>query len=408
MSFNKKRTRDVWRIGGKCLLLQKITYTSSEKTIAVIMEPVIFISYTWKDEAIALKVQNFMESKGYCVKIDRDALHFMDSIKQFMDTIQEAPFVVPIISDQYLRRENCMYEVSKLVEDSRFIDRLLPIILDDAKIFGNQDPLNYHRFWSEKYDEAERALSEHCYTTEVKKTILQHMEDIKAIQRALVKFLQIRDNLLIHFPELEAQEYQPFIERICRQYKSSPINGNNEEKRLLKSFTVGERLFGTVKMVRNDAFLIQVHSQSGWRDGLLLKDSLERAGYLFKQVKKFLEIGDGVHVAIAEIQPKSLAVAKGGGLIFSVTDEFQNLLYNKIANYIEDAKNQNLEELDLSGLGLSKLPPAITELKSLRKINISLNRFEDIPLEFDLLPNLETVSCNIISKRVHRFNCLHY
>ena len=349
-----------------------------------------------------------MESKGYYIKIDQDALRFMDSITEFMDSIQKAGFVVPIISDLYLRRENCMYEVSRLVEDSHFKDRLLPIIVDDAKIFGQQDQLQYHRYWSEKYDEADRTLSERCYTAEVKETTIQQMKNIKTIQSALVEFFKIKDNLAIRFQDLEAQEYRPFIDRICRQYKSPPISENSEERRVLKSFSVGERLFGTIKMVRGDSFLIQVHSESGWRDGLLLKDSIEKTGYLFKQVKKFLKIGDGVHVEISEIQPNSIAVSKGGGLIYSATYEFQMLLEEKIANYIEEAKNQDLKELDLSGLRLSKLPSGITELKSLKKINISLNRFEDIPLEFDFLPNLETVSCNFIPKRTHRFNCLHY
>ena len=50
-----------------------------------------------------------------------------------MKRIRTQDFVVPVVSDTYLRRNNCMYEVAQLLKDDNFARRTFPVIIDPPK-----------------------------------------------------------------------------------------------------------------------------------------------------------------------------------------------------------------------------------------------------------------------------------
>lgn len=50
-----------------------------------------------------------------------------------MNEIRNQDFVVPIVSDTYLRRNNCMYEITQLLKDDNFTKRTLPVIISLPK-----------------------------------------------------------------------------------------------------------------------------------------------------------------------------------------------------------------------------------------------------------------------------------
>jgi hypothetical protein len=44
-------------------------------------------------------------------------------------------FVLMIISDEFLRSDKCMYEVTKLLNTHEFKKRILPVVLDNAAVY---------------------------------------------------------------------------------------------------------------------------------------------------------------------------------------------------------------------------------------------------------------------------------
>ena len=42
-----------------------------------------------------------------------------------MDTIQEHDYVLTVVSDTYLKRQACMYEVGEIIKDHHYKDKLL-------------------------------------------------------------------------------------------------------------------------------------------------------------------------------------------------------------------------------------------------------------------------------------------
>ena len=92
----------------------------------------LFISYTECDtpivDIIEDKIREKLQDK---IKISRyTGLKYKDSFKEFMDTIQEHDYVLTVVSDTYLKRQACMYEVGEIIKDHHYKDKLLFITFD--------------------------------------------------------------------------------------------------------------------------------------------------------------------------------------------------------------------------------------------------------------------------------------
>ena len=72
--------------------------------------------------------------------------------------------------------------------------------------------------------------------------------------------------------------------------------------------------------------------------------------------------------------------------------------YQEALDRIQKAKDTSETELDLSGLGLTSLPPEIGQLTNLRELNLSANRLTSLPPETGQLVNLKELDLG--------FNCL--
>ena len=125
-------------------------------------EPItLFISYTECDAPIVDIIEE---------------LQYKDSFMAFMNTIQDHDFVLTVVSDTYLRRQACMYEVGEIIKDHHYKERLLFVVLSekDRKYYvedapekigpaiykGAEERLEYVDYWKRRYDNLERRMKE--------------------------------------------------------------------------------------------------------------------------------------------------------------------------------------------------------------------------------------------------------
>ena len=101
----------------------------------------IYVSYNW--ESASKNIVEFLcfvlETNKIPFKRDKKDCHYLDNIKEFMDTIRNGRTVIVVFSRPYLRSKNCMYELSGVMEDASYIERILPVVVDD----GIRDPMFY-------------------------------------------------------------------------------------------------------------------------------------------------------------------------------------------------------------------------------------------------------------------------
>lgn len=138
----------------------------------------LFISYAECDTPIVDIIENKIKERlKNKVKISRyTELRYKDSFKAFMNTIQEHDFVMTVVSDTYLKRQACMYEVGEIIKDHHYKDRLLFIVLSEKerKYYGESAPekigpdiykgaeerLEYVDFWKKSYESLEKKMRE--------------------------------------------------------------------------------------------------------------------------------------------------------------------------------------------------------------------------------------------------------
>lgn len=121
----------------------------------------IFISYAWggESEAIVDTIYETLSGKGYNVIRDKIALGYKGNIRQFMETIGRGKCVVVVISDKYLKSENCMFEMLALRKNSDAYDRIFPVVLGDAAIYNEVSRINYLSYWNDKVKELNDAYN---------------------------------------------------------------------------------------------------------------------------------------------------------------------------------------------------------------------------------------------------------
>lgn len=112
----------------------------------------IFLSYCWTNMDIANEVDETLQSyEGIKVKRDKRELNYGEDIQAFMDTVRQTEHVILLISEEYLQSVNCMYEVSQLIKDYNYSNRITPIIVGNVSIYGAENRLKYAKYWNDRY-----------------------------------------------------------------------------------------------------------------------------------------------------------------------------------------------------------------------------------------------------------------
>ncbi len=124
------------------------------------MNQQVYISYNWQEDSNEMANQLVQAFAAKGIEIIRDKTHtsYKDSIKNFMQQIGQGKCVVVVISDRYLKSENCMFELVEIARNGDFYQRIFPIILPDARIHKAIERLQYIQHWEGRIQELENAM----------------------------------------------------------------------------------------------------------------------------------------------------------------------------------------------------------------------------------------------------------
>lgn len=93
----------------------------------------IFLSYTQINNDIANGVDYALQKLGYEVKRDIRDVEKWGNLKEFMKTVRKEDYVVFLVSDTYLRRDNCLFEVMEFLKDDSYEKRAFPIAISFSR-----------------------------------------------------------------------------------------------------------------------------------------------------------------------------------------------------------------------------------------------------------------------------------
>lgn len=143
----------------------------------------IFISYCWADkDVVDLIDKDFQELYGITFTRDERDLKFKQSIRSFMQGLSEHDYVIMVISDSYIKSDNCLYEVMEVMRDRRYRDKIYCVILNEndkkyyseeaiknlnrkentveCNIYNPVGRVNYNKYWNYKKKELSQLIKE--------------------------------------------------------------------------------------------------------------------------------------------------------------------------------------------------------------------------------------------------------
>lgn len=170
----------------------------------------IFISYNWSLKETAQKLYDFLTSKGYTVSMDDHNLRYKDKLSIFMESIRASDYSILLISEKYLKSENCMTEVIHLLKDQDFHKKVLPVRDEDLKIFKTAERIVYIQYWQEQVKELEEMLLKLDQTSAIEE--IKKLKNAKDIHQSINDFLvAIADMITFTIEKEESLSYSNLI-----------------------------------------------------------------------------------------------------------------------------------------------------------------------------------------------------
>ena len=178
--------------------------------------PSVFISYTWKDAAIADQIESSISDYA-TIHRDSHDLQPGDSLSAFMKTIRKQDFVILLVSDDYLKRRNCMYEVLQLLKDydehdQSFWEKVI-MYVTATDIYSTEKQNEIIKYWSEIAKDLEKDLD--GLPLDATEEMVKELKTIKSISMEIGKLLfHIKDELC----ELDLDKFISNAKNALSQY----------------------------------------------------------------------------------------------------------------------------------------------------------------------------------------------
>ncbi|WP_298914103.1 toll/interleukin-1 receptor domain-containing protein [uncultured Nostoc sp.] len=121
----------------------------------------VFISYTWRDnhsETFVQQLEKAFQAKGIIIIRDKNAIGYKERFQEFMQRLSRGKCVIVVISDQYLKSENCMYELIEIAKNGKLYHRIFPIVLADAQIYKPIERIKYVEYWEKQIQDLNDAM----------------------------------------------------------------------------------------------------------------------------------------------------------------------------------------------------------------------------------------------------------
>lgn len=179
----------------------------------------IYLSYGWggENELIVDKIYQSFKDKGYNIIRDKIDLGYKGNIKDFMQSIGKGKYVISVISDKYLKSENCMYEMLEIKNRGKLNECIFPVVMRDAGIYDELQRIDYLKYWDDKLLEIKAKLltiTDPVGTGSIVEKINQYTD----IRRVIGEVTDILRNMNI--PEMSPDsDFKPLFDAIDKKIK---------------------------------------------------------------------------------------------------------------------------------------------------------------------------------------------
>lgn len=110
----------------------------------------MFVSYCQKDSIYADNIDLYFKDKDITIHRDiRDISHWK-SIREYMQSIRDMDYAVLIITDNYLKSFNCMFEALEVMKERDYQDRIFPVVVEKS-IYNPSGRIQFIAYWQVEF-----------------------------------------------------------------------------------------------------------------------------------------------------------------------------------------------------------------------------------------------------------------
>ncbi len=127
-------------------------------------EKSVYVSYSWgaeKKYPLVNELLAALDAKGIEVKRDSNVINYGDSIRAYMDELAAGRAIILVLSEEYFKSPNCMYELREIYLNNRkeFRKRIFPVVMEGTRFHRAADRITYIKFWEEETEKLNAKLS---------------------------------------------------------------------------------------------------------------------------------------------------------------------------------------------------------------------------------------------------------
>lgn len=184
----------------------------------------VFLSYSYADKSVAEVIfSDLSHLEDVDIFIDEIKIRYTDKIESFMKKIKKCDYSLIVVSDSFLKSENCMFEIIELFKDDEYKKKVLPIILQDneldkeeirgANIHTDEGILSYILYWKDRYEKLKSGIER--ISIEESIFLAERLRRMAEIRRAVGDFIKLlREIKYVKFSEEKKNGYRNIIEKI--------------------------------------------------------------------------------------------------------------------------------------------------------------------------------------------------
>uniref|UniRef100_UPI0039C61B32 COR domain-containing protein n=2 Tax=unclassified Anabaena TaxID=2619674 RepID=UPI0039C61B32 len=179
----------------------------------------VFISYTLRDnhsETVVEQIEKAFKVQNIKIIRDKNVVGYKEKFKAFMQRLSQGKCVIIVISDQYLKSENCMYELVEIAKNGNFYDRIFPIVLSDAKIYVGEERVEYIKYWEKRRDKLDAAMKE--VSAANMQGFREEIDLYTEIRNAIAELTNLLKDMNTLTPEIHSEsEFEVLVQAIAQR-----------------------------------------------------------------------------------------------------------------------------------------------------------------------------------------------
>lgn len=148
----------------------------------------VFLSYCQKDSRYADEIDFHFRNTNITIKRDIREISSWKSIREYMKTIRNMEYAILIVTENYLKSFNCMYEVMELMKEKNYQNRIFPVLYA-IDIYETTGKILYIKYWENEYCSLKRQIRQLKMENAI--SIINKLKEIQSIQSSIDEFLSL-------------------------------------------------------------------------------------------------------------------------------------------------------------------------------------------------------------------------